>query len=445
MFLIGLFSQTQIRIIGSIAISELVFFVWAPFLYIRYVADLKRDQVTTCLNFIVLAMVGCILSSLLNHTQIINAIKGFATLYGFWASIIVFYHLLRKSPADFKWYLLGTAVSFVLCTFTLQQGAEAAAAEAAGYYKGASESIMSSGAYYWITRLGGFVMWPIQGMYLQCPTWFSALVAFLFGSWSLISSASGRSVALVAIASSVLILVGGRNAATMQNVRKIFGWLILGGVVFLYAFKGVYSYSASHGLLGDEARTKYEVQTKGKSGFFQMIKGGRGEVFMGGYACIKRPIVGYGPWARDDSGVIEEYMRKFGDADDYDLLLRSQADRRRLGMGIRRMLIPGHSCIVGWWLWYGVLGLPFWGYALHLIYKLVRYHLGDVPSFYGYFAIMIPTQLWAIFFSPFGARLPWAFFFAMILLVRTVAKHRSLYQMVMPVNPPLVQQRGMSY
>ena len=43
LFLIGLFSQTQIHVFGSIGISELPIFVVAPILFVTNVRSLKHD------------------------------------------------------------------------------------------------------------------------------------------------------------------------------------------------------------------------------------------------------------------------------------------------------------------------------------------------------------------------------------------------------------------
>lgn len=46
----------------------------------------------------------------LNHTDLISTLKGFSTIYGLWAGIVIFYVLLRKSPMSFRWYLLGGGI-----------------------------------------------------------------------------------------------------------------------------------------------------------------------------------------------------------------------------------------------------------------------------------------------------------------------------------------------
>lgn len=418
MFLIGLFSQTQIHIVGSIAISELVFFLIAPFVFVAHQDIFRRERIVLPLRLIVMAMIGCIVATIVNHTDLISTLKGFSTIYGLWAGIVIFYVLLRKSPMSFRWYLLGGAFSFVLCTFFFQGDYELVQAEFMGYSEKGAAAGIASGPLYWVGRLSGFVMWPIQGFYLKCPLAYSVLGTFIFGAWSLLTTASGRSSALIAVFSAALIAVGGKSVRRMRRIRSAFWMLVLAGILFLFAFKAVYSYTASHGMLGEAAQQKYERQTRGKSSMLSLVKGGRGEVFVGLYACCRNPIWGYGSWARDHYGIVSDYMARYADPDEvaayFEWINRPGRTQERI------RLIPGHSAIVQWWLWYGILGLPFWLYLLYRIYRCIRYDIAHVPEFFGYLAIALPGQLWGACFSPFGARLPWAFFVTMILLVRTM-------------------------
>lgn len=416
LFLIGLFSQTQIRVVGSIGISELVIFLVAPMILIGSYGVLRREKVTPVLNLLFLAMVGCAISCFVNKTPLPAALRGFAAPYGFFSCVVVFYVILRRSPMSFKWYLLGVAISLVVCTFYFQQAVESTMADSAGY--GDSAEKIMEGPIYWIGRLGGFVMWPIQGMYLQCPLPYSIIASFVFGAWSMLTSASGRSAALLAVASSFFILIGRKSRHSIANIQKYFFPLILGGIVFLFLFKAVYTHAASGGALGDEARAKLEGQTRGKTDMLSIVMGGRIQVFIGGYACLKRPVLGYGPWALDTEGIYDEFMRKYGNAEDYEMMLKARADDARFGVSRGYHLIPGHSAIIGWWLWYGILGLFVWFYILYIMYDTIRHRIAAVPAFFGFFATMLPANIWGLVFSPFGSRMAWAFFVTMLLVNR---------------------------
>ena len=422
MFLIGLFSQTQIRVVGSIGISELFIFLVAPFVWITHYGDLRRERVTPTLNLLFLAMLGCAISCLVNRTPLAAALRGLAAPYGFFACLVVFYVILRQSPMSFKWYLLGGAISFVLCTFVFQQAVEATMADMAGPGKSAEKII--EGPIYWIGRLGGFVMWPIQGMYLKCPLPYSIIASFVFGAWSMLTSSSGRSSALLAVVSAILILIGRKSRHSIENIQRYFFPLILCGIIFVFLFKTAYTMAASSGALGESAQAKLEGQTRGKTDMLSVLMGGRLPVFVGGYACLKRPVTGYGPWAIDNDDIYADFMRKYGNAEDYEQMLKTRGDYARFGV-TRHYLIPAHSAIIGWWLWYGILGLPIWIYIMYIMYDTVRHRIAAVPAFFGLFATMLPTNIWGLFLSPFGARMPWAFFVAMLLVNRMLDERQK--------------------
>lgn len=423
LFLIGLFSQTHIHVVGSIGISELIVFLIAPFVYATHYAIFKQEKVTTVLHLLLLAMVGCLVSSWYNGTYFASAIRGFASPYGFFAGVVVFYALLRRNPMSFKWFLLGVAISLVICTFYFQQAVEVYKAEGAGAGGELSEKIME-GPIYWIGRLMGFVMWPIRGMYLKCPQTYSVLATLAFGVWSIVSSVSGRSAALITLMSSALIMIGGKTRQSIARVQRSFFLLLIGGVILVFAFKSIYSAAANSGALGETARTKLEAQTRGKKDILSLVMGGRLPVFIGAYACLQKPIVGYGPWAIDEEGITGEFMRKYGNAEDYEQMVGGEEYSRRMGITIRRLL-PAHSVIIGWWLWYGILGLPIWIYILYLIYDTFRNRLAAFPEFFGLFATMLPDCLWNMCFSPFAGRLNWAFIITMMLLNRMLTERQK--------------------
>ena len=50
LFLIGTFSMTQVRLIGSIGISEVIVFVVAPFVFVSDYRFLKRDGFMPMVN-----------------------------------------------------------------------------------------------------------------------------------------------------------------------------------------------------------------------------------------------------------------------------------------------------------------------------------------------------------------------------------------------------------
>ena len=419
MFVIGLFSITQIRIVGSIAISELIMFFIAPFVWSSNQVMFGRDRCNKFLFFCVLAMIGCVLSSFFNGIDMPRAIRGFATAYGFLASFIVFYPILRRDPKSFGWYLLGVAFSSVLCTFVFQGGYEMNEAENRG---GGAEAIMS-GPIYWIGRVGGFENWLICAKYMSLPAIVSIILPLAFGSFALLTTASGRSAALIAMAGCAMIVYAGKDVRKMRAIRKRLLGFAIGAVIVVSIFKGVYSQAAKTGALGEEAQKKYESQTRGGTDVLHLLMAGRGEAFLGLYYCAQRPIMGYGPWALDETGIYLNFFAKYGLAEDYEKMMQGMARS-----GMKTPWVGAHSAMLQFWLAYGILGMPVWIYIFYLMYDYLTKRIGSVPEFFGYFAVTLPGMLWAIFFSPFGGRIGWGFMLAMLLVNRAMeVDHKRMF------------------
>ncbi len=161
----------------------------------------------------------------------------------------------------------------------------------------------------------------------------------------------------------------------------------LGGVVWAY------QYAAESGLLGEEARAKFEQQSSGQYG---VLLGGRVEML--GYipAIYDSPILGHGSWARDPTYVLAEHQALaemgYTSAEDY-----SEND-------IEEGYIPTHSCLFGAWVDAGILGALFWGWLLVLTAKaLLRVYPSNIVIL-PLMCYMAFSLLWDILFSPYGAR-----------------------------------------
>ena len=143
---------------------------------------------------------------------------------------------------------------------------------------------------------------------------------------------------------------------------------------------------------------------------------GRSEFFVAMTAILDNPIFGFGPQAEDKMGYRENFIRKYGDAEDFDrylFFLRQHPDKRRG--------IPQHSYLTMFWGYAGIIGLIFWIYIFSLIFKFFRRYAHAIPQWYGYFALSIPSFVWGIFFSPYNQRMVEPLLIVCILLARAVA------------------------
>jgi hypothetical protein len=98
------------------------------------------------------------------------------------------------------------------------------------------------------------------------------------------------------------------------------------------------------------------------------------------------------------------FLEKYGNAEDYEKALESRRYRERIG-GSTIGYIPAHSHIVGFFLWFGVIGLIYWLYVLYAIFRYLHKEMATAPHWFGVLALGAPSFLWTLFFSGFGYRI----------------------------------------
>jgi hypothetical protein len=154
----------------------------------------------------------------------------------------------------------------------------------------------------------------------------------------------------------------------------------------------LYQQAASTGMLGNDAREKYEAQASGRYG---LLLGGRTEML--GYlpAIYDSPILGHGSWAKDPKYFILQH-------ETLAILGYKNADAMSIE-SIQAGLIPTHSYLFGAWVDAGILGAVVWiwafGFSARTLFRLKPSI--TIPSLLVSFCGF--QLLWSILFSPFGA------------------------------------------
>ncbi len=423
LFLIGLFSVTQIRIIGSIGISEIPIFLVAPFLFITNYRVLKHDGFLPVVWLSLFTCVANCISSHLNHTPIVLAMKGFATPYSIFAVIVVLHRLLRDNLNGYKWLLVGFAFSLIVNVFVFQQSNELEAFSDGATGSIAGMRIVEGSAIFWTSRIRPFIDAFIGGWYSQIPSYVSVVLMVAFFLFSAISTASGRSMAGATLGGAVLLLIGGKKRRHMQFIKHHFVFFIVCGVLVSVFLSIGYKLAAQSGVMGEKSREKYERQMQERNGILGILRGGRAEVFIGLTACLEKPIWGHGPWPLDTNDYTKRYMERYATQAEWENYISFDQYLSMAGLTRYRM-IPGHSHIISFWLNYGIVGLILWLYVLYLIIVYFRKYIDVVPQWFGYMSITTPLFLWSIFFSPYGFRVTAPLPICMILFVRATAMGR---------------------
>lgn len=418
LFLIGLFSWTQVKIIGKIGISEFFMCLVAPFFVLQNWHVLRRDGTVIYFVLALLWIVGGVFSDIVSGNPMMFWARGLAFSVVTFTNSFCLYFLLRKRPLGLKWFLLGAAISSIISIFIFQSG-QAGDLAADGDIDGAIDKVVGY-KLFWAGLIMTWACLPIKGWYLSLPKWVSITLLGAVAAYNLY--VGGRSNFLIMFVAAALIFLGGKDRVAMNRIKRLFIFFGIGLICSLVAVKYLYKYAATSGMMGEEELSKYERQTQSGTGALRMLMAGRSEFFVGLIAAKDRPILGFGSHALDYKGYRRDFLFKYGNEEDvqkYNRLLLSG----RMRNGIAH--IPAHSHIICFWLWHGIFGLLFWAYVLWLVFSTLRERMAVVPQYFGYLAIAIPFCFWHILFSPYGDRVGKCCMFCVFLLLKKIQRDQS--------------------
>lgn len=409
LFLLGLFSETQIRVIGSIGIAELAIFVLGPFFLIKDWSQLRQKKFTPFLWLLILMFFSGMFSNWYNHTPFASAIRGLATPYSFLMGVTTFHHFLKGDIKKTRWFFIGLSLSVIISVFVFQR---ASVRYEDGYELSAAEAMERKMNYslFWLQQISSALVLPINAFYLEIPKAYPVVVVLFLLVYGFAMS-NNRSSLIIFGMSFFLFIVGGKRTRAMTFVKKHFAALALGAIFLAPLANFIYKQTAASGLLGENAQKKYEQQVGKNATILQTLMGGRSEVFIGLTACLDQPFAGFGAWAEDTQGYTSAFFAKHGATEKDIEWLRSMEERGR-------RMIPAHSWLVQSWLWYGIGGLIWVLYLGKLILGTLKNCLGAIPHLYGYFAFFLPAHIWNWCFSPLGGRTQLAMFFTLCLFAR---------------------------
>lgn len=418
LFLIGLFSQTQLKLGAKIGISELGCCLTALFLFVRDYVSYKREGVAIYFNLLLVWMLGALFSDFCNNSFFEQVIRGFSVPLAIFSVSVCIYHFLRKNPNNLKWLIFGIALSSVLSIFIFQRGSAGDMA-AEGDIEGAIERVVGY-KLFWTNMIKTWLDIPVQTLYLKMPFFYVVPALLTVAIANFIGG--GRSMFAVSILSLLLVIIGGKKVTTMTRVRRFFPLIGCAMIVAMVAVKGIYSYAASHGYLNEYETAKYQRQTAQGSDAKSLLLAGRSDFFIGLFAALDKPIIGWGSQALDIHGYERDFLDKYGTIEEIEEF------KKRYVKGYVHA-IRAHSHVICYWMWHGVAGLAFWLYILWLVIQTIRKRLAYVPEWFGYLAIALPEFLWDYFFSPFGLRVTECALFCALLVLARIERMKKLGMM----------------
>lgn len=383
-FIIGLLSMIKVRILGTFGISELLCFglyfcVANPFLWI------KHKGVTHLFLVSFIWLVGVFISDRYNGNNINDSLKGFFNVF-FLLSLIPFvYWALYDKLHRVIFFWAGNAISSLI-----------------GFYIFKSINLDEIGFDVWRVYAWHYPFIVIAGiLYYKGKKFLSCIVAEGFAVWSLFHLSRNIFLTITIAICIILFIENIKENNLVERVNKFKHKSTNLLIILLIAFAGIsssYEYLASNKILGERAYTKYYMQKHSKYG----IISGRGDFIESAYLVYKKPLVGYGSYARNNDKILNNYYK----SNNISYNVAKLHDR----------MLPGHSYLMGSWVYAGILGFFFWVYVVIQIGKYLRDGLLYERQLVGLSALLTFATLWNIFFSPFADRLNFLFYIIMIIL-----------------------------
>jgi hypothetical protein len=401
-FIIGLFASIQIRILGTLSISELMAVLIFPFINLKNVINTNRMGLL--ILFIIFWIFGVIISDYANGIELNNFFKGIGNVIFLMITIFFSYWLLKTNPKRILLFALGMGISSILQLYFFPSSVMRSLL-AFGWNKKEIIEIYISYSYL------PMVVFVVSYLYLKKRFILSLIILESYAIFTLFNLS--RNVFLTFSISFFILLILGRikisNKETKRiNFNKYIGLYFLFIILFLYPINETYSYMAKEGTLGEKAKNKYLDQSSNEE--FGILSG-RIDFFEGLYGISENPIIGYGSYAKDNTNIRTRFAETFG------LPLK----RSYINKGL-----PGHSYIVGAWLFAGILSLPFWIYVIFILLKYFKKYLFEELELIAYIVISIITLFWNVFFSPFSGRLEFSMVIVTLILIMNASDNKKL-------------------
>lgn len=330
MFLFSVLEGIRINIIGQLPLSE-IFAIFNSFSLknrlniFREIPDIKKISIAY-----LFFLISQIISDFINHSDINNAIRGWANIIMAIIVIIFLTKTLWNNNLLIITFLTGQIISLII-------------------FAPPSENLSLSDMGFFKFRLA-----PILNNIILIFSWYilkkqirnSLIVVILFFFYGLFCIALDyRSNGMFMILTGIIILF--KNKLDKISIKKQAIYIIIFAILFL----GLYSLYVSQVLAGKLGGSHSEIQlTRIENPYnpLSLLQSGRAETYVALLAIAEKPIFGHGSWAPDPSGKYNLMVAKIHGNENR---FKTQYQHNNY-----RNLIPSHSVLLGAWMTSGVIG-----------------------------------------------------------------------------------------
>jgi O-antigen ligase len=396
-FLYGLGTATQIRIIGSLAFTEIACAICAPFVIYNVWKRLRRSYGQNVVYLLLFWLISAVATDFFRNTASEEFLKGSFAILLYLSTFVCAFAILSGNVYRVRFLIVGIAFSSILSIFYFQDAAIVAKAALKGL--SAIEVIDFRNQFAGIALLVSCAIAAVY--YSRFPN--ILIIAMMILSIYYLYQGSRNGFLSLLFACSIVLFYRYRRRAFMSIQRNIFAVVILGIVLSASALK-VYEYAAENGYLGEGEWERYLNQTDSDIGILES----RPQAVAAMHAIWDSPILGHGSWARDKEGYEFKMLKTIKD----DKALRSY----RANKQVQSNLIPCHSHFWQAWVWHGVAGGIFWLSVFLLMVSFMRRTLTYTPELSLFNSLLFFIAAWDLWFSPMGLRARWGMIIALVVV-----------------------------
>jgi hypothetical protein len=294
LFLIGVFYLFDFALIGRVTVSEVLVAISLPFLFLQFSSYyFKRASLQIILLLLGIALVTAIVDIYHQNFWEFSA-RAVARPFFVLIFFLFFYGLALCDFERIKYIVYGFLLAGVINIFRPSQF-EAEAAGDFTTYQGI------------VFRLSPIIGFSALALSVLLKKKFPILIPLIFfsGGVTVLLIGGARSSALVFFLTSLILFLSfiyhfGQRGRIFLSPKRIIGLsvLVLMGLSSLYF---LYLWAAPEGILGEEARSKYEMQSENAFGNspLGLVLSGRTAVYGAILGIMDRPITGFGSWRHD--------------------------------------------------------------------------------------------------------------------------------------------------
>jgi len=373
LILLGALAQIHVEFAGEIFLSELFLFtIWVfgkkhlRFEPRPYVHDPK---VVIFQKLLVYALISQLITDVIRSANFLDIAKGSSLILFTIFNLNLVSKLTNRYDGVVDHLLLGYALSYFFAAF-LQPNA---------YFKNYPWKF---GFAYGTTLL----LFILLQKYTVERKLFTAFIVLMFTVVNL--ALDTRSLGVIIFIAGAIHFVNQvkKKSKTTAIIILVISFILSPTLYTLYTSK------VSDGSFGLTVQEKYFDQSQNTKNLFF---GGRTDVFVGLSQVEKSPVIGQGSYAKITENNRQEILTEIVRINPNQYFL--------LGSYQEGDLIPIHSILFQFWVWYGILGaLPWIWYLLTIAWTMKR----DIDSVRGVTLLnsyLITLSIWDLLFSPFGA------------------------------------------